>query len=95
MAVKVPPKVAERLDKWVSTKLGLSGGAIAVLQSLGMEPNQAGICVTVVAVAFLVMVGLQEYQKAKSGGITLSELASALNRLKSEVAPPGSTGPQA
>lgn len=64
--MKVPPKVAERLDKLVSTKLGLSGGAIAALTQLGMDPNVAGICITVVAVTFVVVAGIGDY---KRGGV--------------------------
>lgn len=64
--MKVPPMVANRLDKLVSTKLGISGGAIAALTQLGMDPNWAGVCITIIAVAFVVVAGLGDY---KRGGV--------------------------
>jgi hypothetical protein len=83
--MKVPPKVADRMDKWLSTKLGLAGGAIYTLKDLGMDPNVAGVCVVVVAGAFLLVVGIQEYQKAKVGGITLDEIKGIALKLKGEL----------
>ena len=64
------PSAAARLaDRWLSKKLGITGGAIGVLSQLGISPDLAGYLIAGLAAVFVVVQGIVDYKTGNVQGV--------------------------
>lgn len=90
---KKPSAGAALADRWLSKKLGITGGAIGVISSLGISGDRAGLYVVIIAVVFLLAQGAVDVMKARKSGVPLTaallhELRETLGELKGAGNPP-------
>ena len=82
--MKVPEKAESLADRWLSKKLGISGGAIVALTQLGLNPDKAGLYIVIVAGIYLIAQGAKDVMAANKAGVKLPQ--AILDEIKETVA---------